>query len=182
MREEIIFAGFGGQGVLLMGKIFAHAAMESGKEVTWMPCYGAEVRGGTAHSMVVVSDHYIPSPIVTNPTTCIAMNEPSAVKFIKKIKTNGLLILNKSLVKRMPRRKDIKILSLPLSDIAAELGNAKVTNMVALGAYIQVKKTVPIKTVLDCLKKAIPAHRRNLLDVNTKALYRGAQLARDTQY
>jgi 2-oxoglutarate ferredoxin oxidoreductase subunit gamma len=178
MHEEIIFSGFGGQGVLLMGKLLAQASMSNGQHVTWMPSYGAEVRGGTAHSMVVVSDKRIPSPVVVKPTACIAMNEPSMVKFEPKLAPGGLLILNSTLIKRKPARKDIKVLSLPLTETADLLGNTKVSNMIALGAYNAKRKIVPLSILIKSLKYIMPVHRHNMLEINEKALRRGAELTR----
>ncbi|MFH1406825.1 MAG: 2-oxoacid:acceptor oxidoreductase family protein, partial [Candidatus Omnitrophota bacterium] len=135
MLEKVIFSGFGGQGVLFMGKLLASSCMNDGLHVTWMPSYGAEVRGGTAHSMVVVSDDAIASPAIFNPTSVIAMNEPSLLKFEQKIMPGGLLVLNTSLISRFPSRKDIEVLEIPATDTADKLGSTKVANMVCLGAY-----------------------------------------------
>ena len=136
MKEEIIFAGFGGQGIMLMGKALSYAAMNNGKHVTWMPSYGAEVRGGTAHSMVIISDEIIASPVVKEPSMCIVMNRPSLQKFETKVKKNGFLIVNKSLIDIDAERKDIDILNIPATSMASELGNLKVANMVMLGALL----------------------------------------------
>ena len=116
--EEILFAGFGGQGIMFMGKLLAQAALSEGKHVTWMPSYGAEVRGGTAHSMTKVSDDYIASPVVSAPSTCVVMNYPSLLKYEERVKANGLLISNRSLMNRMPKRRDIGILNIAMTDIA----------------------------------------------------------------
>ena len=162
MYEEIVFSGFGGQGVLLMGKILAQASMDEGKHVTWLPSYGAEVRGGTAHSMVVISDNEIPSPVVLKPTACLAMNEPSLVKFEPKLKPGGLLVLNSTLTKRKPTRKDIEVLSLPITETADNLGNTKVSNMIALGAYVTKRKIMPLSKLIKSLKEVMPVHRHNM--------------------
>lgn len=175
MNEKIIFAGFGGQGIMLMGRLLAQAAMSEGKQVTWMPSYGAEVRGGTAHSMVVISDKQIASPVVSQPTSCIVMNNPSLIKFERRIVPKGLMILNSSLVRSKPKRKDIKIVRLEVTRIATDLGNVKVANMVALGAYAAIKKTVSLKKLIEALKSILPLHHHNLLPLNEKALRQGAK-------
>jgi len=179
MHEEIIFSGFGGQGVLLMGKVIAQAFMDNGLHVTWMPSYGAEVRGGTAHSMVVVSDNEVPSPVISEPTACVAMNEPSMVKFEPKLRPGGLLVLNSTLIKRKPARKDIEILRLPLTETADNLGNTKVSNMIALGAYAAKSKVVPLSKLINSLKEAMPVHRHNMLGINEQALRKGKELVKD---
>lgn len=178
MYEEIIFSGFGGQGVLLMGKLFAQASMDQGKHVTWMPSYGAEVRGGTAHSMVVISDDDVPSPVVLNPSACIAMNEPSMEKFEPKLKPGGLLVLNSTLVKKKPSRKDIEIVYVPATETAALLGNAKAANMVALGAYNAKRKIVPAAALIKSMKESMPSRGQEMLKINEQAIKRGAELVR----
>ncbi len=177
MCEKIIFAGFGGQGIMLMGRLLAQAAMSEGKHVTWMPSYGAEVRGGTAHSMVIISAQEISSPVVSRPTSCIVMNNPSLIKFERKIAPRGLMILNSSLARSKPKRKDINIVKLDVTGIAAALGSAKVANMVALGAYAAIRKTVPLKELIGALKVILPERHHNLLPLNEKALREGAKLA-----
>lgn len=176
MQEKIIFAGFGGQGIMLMGRLLAQAACLEGKQVTWMPSYGAEVRGGTAHSMVIISDREIASPVISKPTSCIVMNNPSSIKFERKIMPKGLMILNSSLARSKPTRRDINIVKLPLTKIATDLGSVKVGNMVALGAYVAIKKTVPLKQLIDALKSVLPARHHNLLPLNEKALREGAKM------
>lgn len=173
MREEIIFAGFGGQGIMLMGKLLAYASMFNGRFVTWMPSYGAEVRGGTAHSMVIISDKSIPSPVVTNPTCCIVMNRPSLDKFEQRLQKHGLLIINSSLIKQTARRKDIEIIEIPATDMAIRLGNTKVANMVMLGALIARKRILSLQELVDSLKEVIPGHRHQLIPVNERALKEG---------
>lgn len=164
---------------MLAGKLLAQAACLEGKQVTWMPSYGAEVRGGTAHSMVVISDKEISSPVVSKSTSCIIMNNPSLRKFEGKIVHGGLMILNSSLAKSDVRRGDINIVRLALTQIATDLGNVKVANMVALGAYVAIKKTVPLKKLIEALKSVLPVHHHRLLPLNEKALREGARKAKE---
>jgi len=133
MKEEILFAGFGGQGIMFMGKAIAYAAMNEGKHVTWIPSYGAEVRGGTAYSMVVISDEAIASPLIKEPTICVAMNSPSFQKYEAKVKTKGLLIINRSLIDSEAKRKDIEILNIPITALASEAGDHRIGNGCAWG-------------------------------------------------
>lgn len=173
MREEIIFAGFGGQGIMLMGKTLSYAAMNEGKFVTWMPSYGAEVRGGTAHSMVIISDEMIASPVVREPTACVAMNRPSLQKFEKMLRKNGFLIINKSLVGIDAERKDIDILNIPASEMAFELGSPRVANMIILGAFLARKKILPVDSLVNVLKDVIsPAHHK-MIPINERAIRKG---------
>lgn len=176
MREEAIFAGFGGQGIMVMGKLLAWAAMREGLKVTWMPSYGAEVRGGTAHSMVVISDEMIPSPVVSAPSACVVMNRPSLDKFEELIKPDGTLVMNTTLIDRQPTRKDISILKIPLTQMATKLGNIRCANMIALGALNAKLKLVSLKVLIESLKEVIPPHRHDLLPVNEEALKEGTKL------
>jgi len=173
MLEEIICAGFGGQGVMLMGKLLALSALKENKQVTWLPSYGAEVRGGTAHCMIKISNREIASPFIVHPSTCFIMNQLSLNKFESHIKDNSLLIINRSLVKRNPKRKKIKILSLPLTEIASSLGNVKVANTVALGAYIANKKIIKLKSMIDAMRIMAGREKRHLLKINEEALKEG---------
>lgn len=173
MREEFICAGFGGQGIMLMGKLLAHAAMNEGKFVTWMPSYGAEVRGGTAHSMVIISDEVIPSPLVTEPNICIVMNRPSLQKFEKRVRKKGLLLLNKSLIEVDAVRKDIGVLNIPATDIAVELGNTKIANMIMVGALIAKRAILPLKALIGALKDVMPESHKDMVPLNEKALKKG---------
>lgn len=176
MRQEIVFSGFGGQGIMVMGKVLAWAAMREGLKVTWMPSYGAEVRGGTAHSMVVISDEMIPSPVVTNPTACVAMNRPSLDKFEGSLAASGTLVVNSTLVDRNVARNDVDVLKIPLTEMATELGNVRCANMIALGALNARLKMVSMKALVEALKEALPSNRRDLLPMNEEALKEGARL------
>lgn len=172
--EEIICSGFGGQGILFMGKLIAQASLLEGKNVTWMPSYGAEVRGGTAHSMVVISSDGIAVPVVRFPDTCFAMNEPSFRRFEGQMKKGGLMIVNTSLiVNKKNTRNDIELLNIPLTDIAISLGNVRVANMVALGAYIAKKKSISLKSIVTAMKDLIPAYRHHMLGLNEMAIREG---------
>ena len=173
MREEIIFAGFGGQGIMFMGKAIAYAAMNEGKHVTWIPSYGAEVRGGTAYSMVVISDEAIASPLIKDPTICIAMNRPSLRKYEAKIKTNGLLVVNKSIIDIEPERKDIEILNIPVTELAREAGDHRIGNMVALGALLAKRKIITLESLINGLKDIVSSTYHSLLPINEKAIRKG---------
>lgn len=174
-------AGFGGQGVLSMGSLLAYAGMLEGKQVTWMPAYGAEQRGGTANCSVIVSDKPIGSPVVVEPTELIVMNRPSLDKFISRVKPGGLVFINVSLVTQKVERSDVTIFEIPATGVALSLGSDRVANMVVLGAYIEATKAVAMTSVIESLKKALPVHRHNLIPMNEKALEKGAGFARKQQ-
>ncbi len=176
MAQEIILAGFGGQGIMLAGKLLTYTGMLEGKNVTWLPSYGPEMRGGTANCTVIISDEEIGSPIVTNPSVALVFNNPSLEKFEPLVKTGGTLIVNTSLVTIKSKRTDINIINIPANDIAIELGEVKITNMVMMGAFVAATKAVSFEGVMDALKKTLPAHRQNLLPLNEKALKKGSEL------
>ena len=136
MHTEIVLAGFGGQGVLLIGKLLAYAAMKAGREVTWMPAYGPEMRGGTCNCTVVLSDRPIGSPISKSPHGLIVLNLPSLDKFEDTVRPGGIIVVNTSLINRLPRRTDVIVVAVPANELALECGNAKAANMVTLGAYL----------------------------------------------
>jgi 2-oxoglutarate ferredoxin oxidoreductase subunit gamma len=174
MREEILLSGFGGQGIMLMGKLLAQSAAEEDKFVTWLPAYGAEVRGGTAFCMVIISEEEIASPLVNNPTGCIVMNEPSLKKYEGKLKKGGLLVVNSSLVKIKSSRKDIQVLYVPCTEIAQKIGNAKVANMAALAAYLNQSRIVKVETLKQVLKQEAIANKKEaLLAINEQAVEEG---------
>jgi 2-oxoglutarate ferredoxin oxidoreductase subunit gamma len=178
--EEIIIAGFGGQGIILAGRLLAQTAMKAGKEVTYMPSYGAEVRGGTANCMVIIADEPIASPLVNKPDSLIAMNKASLNKFAPRLKNGGLLIMNSSLIDTRPQLDDeIEIIEVPTDEIAVELGNKKIANMVAIGAYLQKRGTLSPDEAAACLAETIAKRYHNTLPANTKALHRGAEFAKD---
>lgn len=176
MIERVIIAGSGGQGVMLLGKVIAEAAMRQGNHVTYLPAYGPEVRGGTSHCMVTISDQEVGSPYIAKADSLIILNNPSLERFKSKVKSNGLLILNSSLAKSDSLGK-VKILQFPFTDIAIKLGNVKVANMVALGSYLAVKKTIPTKNMLEVFKFMAPAGNTRILEVNEMALREGERLA-----
>jgi 2-oxoglutarate ferredoxin oxidoreductase subunit gamma len=174
IMEEIICAGFGGQGILFLGKFIAACAMKEGRFTTWMPSYGAEVRGGTAYSMTVIDDVPIPSPVVNLADTVIAMNAPSFQKFKSRLRQKGILIVNSSLVKDIPKSK--YVIKFPFTDLALSLGNAKVANMVALGAYLKKTKTVSVKTALKTVEEFVKDKKIAVL--NKLAILKGASLVK----
>jgi len=175
MTERIIIAGAGGQGIMLLGKVLAEAAMKEGRFVTWLPAYGAEVRGGTSHCMLVISDKEIGSPYVSKADALIIMNAPSLAKFRSRLAAGGLLILNSSLAQ--PEKQDkAKIIQRPFSDKAIEMGNIKIANMIALGCYIKIKKTVSIENVLRVIEDIAPKGKKDLVLINQEALKKGTAL------
>jgi 2-oxoglutarate ferredoxin oxidoreductase subunit gamma len=180
LYEEVIIAGFGGQGVILAGKLLAQTAMVAAKEVTYMPSYGPEVRGGTANCMVIIADSQIASPIVSRPDSLIAMNTASLNKFAPRIKKGGILIMNSSLIDKKPDLdKSIDILAVPADKIAVELGNQKAANMVALGAYLQKRGVMDHQNAAKCLTDVLAKRYHKTLPLNTEALRRGAEFAKE---
>lgn len=175
MIESVIIAGSGGQGVMLLGKVLVEAAMREGRQVSWFPAYGPEVRGGTSHCMVIISDQEIGSPYITKADTLIILNNPSLERFKGRVKEKGLLILNSSLAKADCLGR-IKILQFPFTDIAIKLGNIKVANMVALGCYLREKKIIKIKKMLEVFRFMAPVGKTDILEVNQKALREGVKL------
>jgi len=175
--EEVLCAGFGGQGIMFMGKLLAQAGLIAGYHVTWMPSYGAEVRGGTAYSMTKISRKEIASPIVSNPDILIAMNKPSLVKYEPKLKEGGALISNKTLIGDIQKRKGTSLINISMTEIAAGLGDTRCANMVAIGALIKRSKALSLKNVVAALRSAFRA-KENLFLLNKKALEKGYKLAR----
>ena len=176
MIHQVIIAGFGGQGVLSTGMLLTHAGMLEGRQVTFLPSYGAEQRGGTANCSVVISDTVIHSPLVSQASALVALNGPSLRAFAGKLAPGGLLLLNSSLVADNAERTDLEVLGVPASQIAEELGEARVANMVLLGAFLARTKAVGLEAVMESLKEVLPARRHNLLPVNRQALERGEAL------
>jgi 2-oxoglutarate ferredoxin oxidoreductase subunit gamma len=176
MTHEVIMAGFGGQGVMLMGQLLTYAGMFEHKNVSWLPSYGPEMRGGTANCTVVVSDEEIGSPVVVDPTAAVVMNIQSYDKFEPLVRPGGVLLINSSLIDKKSTRTDITQYIVPVNEIADELGNAKVANMVMLGAFLRATNAVDIESILSALKKVLPPHRHNLLPLNQQALERGAAI------
>ncbi|MEH7179646.1 2-oxoacid:acceptor oxidoreductase family protein [Neobacillus vireti] len=176
MLQEIIIAGFGGQGVMSMGQLIAYAGMLEGKGVSWLPSYGPEQRGGTANCAVVISDEPVGSPLVTNPSTAIVLNNPSFEKFEHRVRPGGLLIINSSLVTRVSDRSDVEIIEITATDIAADLGNARVANTILLGAFIELTKVVTCDSIIESLKKVLSEDKHHLIEVNKQALRKGAAM------
>jgi 2-oxoglutarate ferredoxin oxidoreductase subunit gamma len=176
MQSEIVISGFGGQGALFAGTVLAHAAMACGKNVTWLPSYGPEMRGGTAHVMVIISDEEIGSPLVRHPGAAIILNNPSMEKYEPLVRTGGVLVYNSSLIAGVPTRSDLTYIAIPASDIATELGSVKMANMVAVGALLAATGTLPLTAVAQVLPHHLSANKRELLAANEQALRRGAEL------
>jgi 2-oxoglutarate ferredoxin oxidoreductase subunit gamma len=174
MERSVVIAGFGGQGVILAGKILAQAGMTQGLEVTWLPSYGPEMRGGTANCTVVLSDEPVGSPIVDEPSAVIALNLPSLDKFEPTVAAAGVLIVNQSLIGRAAKRSDIHVYAVPINEIAARVGNPRTVNMVALGAYLKATRVVPLDIVKRAMAEAMrDAGKEKLIAINEKALDEG---------
>ena len=172
---RVICAGFGGQGVMSMGQLLTYAGMIEGKEVSWLPSYGPEMRGGTANCSVTVSDKQVGSPVISGDATCaIVMNLPSLDKFESEVKPGGKILVNSSLIERKVERKDIDVYYIPANDIALELGNPKVANMIMLGAYLQTEPTVEVDSILEAFKKVFGSSKEKFLPLNQMALGKGA--------
>lgn len=180
--EEIIIAGFGGQGVLSMGMTLAYAAMVEGKEVSWMPSYGPEMRGGTANCMVIVSDKTISSPILSRFDTAIILNQPSMDKFAQRVKPGGLLIYESGNILQPSARTDIEKVPIDANSEAFLMKNSKVMNMIILGAYLSCKPVVSKTSVVKALEKVLPEKYHHLLKINAEALDKGELLVKDLVY
>jgi len=178
MTQEVIFSGFGGQGVLTMGMILGYAGVFEGKEVTWMPSYGPEMRGGTANCITIVSDDKISSPIITTFDTVVALNQPSVDKFESQVKPGGNLLFDSTNILNHPTREDINIYACPVSEEAVKLKNPKVLNMLMLGSFIEVTKTVKPATIEDALKEVLPERYHKLVPLNMQAFDIGRSLVR----
>ena len=173
---NIIVAGFGGQGVLVIGNVLANAAMIEGRHITYLPVYGVEMRGGTANCTVVISSHQIGSPVVGKPHAALVMNLPSLIKYEPLVQPNGLLFINSSLIEpKETYRKDIEILSIPVNEIAIENGNPKLANMVALGAFNEKTKLVKMTSLFESLEKVLDQRYHHLIPSNIKAIEVGAK-------
>jgi 2-oxoglutarate ferredoxin oxidoreductase subunit gamma len=173
MTEEIIIAGFGGQGVLSMGKILAYSGIMQDQEVSWMPSYGPEMRGGTANVTVILSDERISSPYLKIVDTAIILNQQSMDKFEESVKPNGVLIYDPNGITAHPTRTDIKIFQIEGTKLASEMGNKKIFNMIILGGYLKVKPVVKLENVIEGLKKSISERYHNLIPLNVEAITMG---------
>jgi 2-oxoglutarate ferredoxin oxidoreductase subunit gamma len=178
MQTEIIIAGFGGQGVLFAGQVLAYAAMDNGKEVTWIPSYGPEMRGGTANCTVIIADEEIGSPIVRNPLAVIAMNQPSMEKYEPVVIENGILIFNSSLIDKDVERSDLRGVKIPANEIAESLGDRRMTNIVMVGALLTEVPVLTIESIEKTLEDHLPERHKKLLPMNFRALRAGAEFVR----
>ncbi|MEA3396589.1 MAG: 2-oxoacid:acceptor oxidoreductase family protein [Chloroflexota bacterium] len=177
-HEETIFSGFGGQGALFAGKLLAYTGIAENLYVTWIPSYGPEMRGGTANCTVIVSEEEVGAPIISKPTAAIVLNLPSLEKYGPLVKPGGLLIVNESLIPARCERDDIRVIYIPASDIATEMGNPRMANMLLLGAFVQATGIVSLETVMSELEKHLSERQRKWLEPNQEALKKGAELAR----
>lgn len=177
MQEEIIISGFGGQGTLFAGQVLAYAAMDAGFHVTWIPSYGPEMRGGKARCTVVISDQEIGSPLVRRPSAAIVMNIPSFEAFEPMVKPGGVLVVNQSLVPNRSQREDIRILYVPATELAEEMGNARVANMICLGALTKALGVLPLEALEEALENHLAERHRKWLSLNKEALRKGAEFA-----
>lgn len=173
---RVICAGFGGQGVMSMGQLLTYAGMLEGKEVSWLPSYGPEMRGGTANCAVTVSDKPVGSPLISDDATCaIVMNLPSLDKFESDVMPGGKLLINSSLIQRKVEREDVEAYYINANEIANELGNPRVANMIMLGAYLELSKTVDVESVLEAFKKVFGPSKEKFVPLNKEALLKGAE-------
>ncbi len=178
MQTEIILAGFGGQGIMFAGQILSYAAMDTGKEVTWIPSYGPEMRGGTANCTIVIADEEIGSPVVQNPEVALVMNLPSLDKYEPLVRPGGVLVINSTMVDRGAKRKDITVVALPCNDIAEQIGSPRLANMVAIGALLTAKPVLGVGDIQAALNAHMPGRHKNLLPKNVEALQKGAEYAK----
>ncbi len=181
MTEEIVIAGFGGQGVLSMGMVLSYAGMMERKEVSWMPSYGPEMRGGTANCITIVSDTKISSPIITKFDTVIALNQPSVDKFESSVKPGGTIIYESTNVLNPPTRDDIEIIGIAGSAEAAKMKNTKILNMIMLGAFLKVKPIISMENILEGLKQVLPERYHHLIPLNEEAINRGGELVEEAK-
>ena len=181
MHEEVIVSGFGGQGALFAGQLLTYTGMDEGYHVTWIPSYGPEMRGGTAHCTVILSDDPIGSPIIRNPTAAIVMNPPSMEKYEPLIIPGGVLVANSTLIRERSKRDDIVVVYVPANDLATELGNVKMANVVLLGALLATKPILPIEALKKAMDDHIPEHRKHIIEPNKRALDRGIEYAQKGQ-
>ncbi|MBD3872353.1 MAG: 2-oxoacid:acceptor oxidoreductase family protein [Acidobacteria bacterium] len=175
MQSDVVMAGFGGQGILLIGKMLAYAGMHEGKEVSWLPSYGPEMRGGTCNCTVVISDTPVGSPVIRSPRAVLAMNLPSLEKFEPDVRSGGLLLINSSLISRGAERDDLTVIEVPANEMATELGNPRGANMVALGAYLGATDAVSLEEIENVIRETFAA-KPAVIEVNIEALHKGYEL------
>lgn len=176
--QSVIISGFGGQGILALGKMLAYTGMKMGLEVSWIPSYGPEMRGGTANCTVIISKKPIGSPVVAKPTVVIAMNKPSLDKFEDVVEKGGLLIVNSSLVDRKAKRTDIDVVEVPATDIASEMGNVRFANMVMTGAFLGRSPLLDMQVAQDALPEVISKRNHDMIGDNIKAMNKGRELSK----
>ena len=173
LNEKVIIAGFGGQGVMTMGQLLSYAATEKDINTLWFPSYGPETRGGTANCSVTISDEYVNSPVISTPDSIIIMNKPSLAKFQPKLKVNGICLVNSSLVLDEEYREDVRVYEVDANNMALQLGNLKVANMIMLGAYLALTKVFTEEEILGILKKKFTGSKAKLIEINKHALEMG---------
>jgi len=181
MQQEIIISGFGGQGTLFAGQLLAYAAMDNGYHVTWIPSYGPEMRGGKARCTVIVADEEIGAPLVRRPSAAIVLNLPSMEAFEPAVKPGGVLVVNSSLIPQKSERTDIRVFYAPVTDMAIELGNARLANVICLGALVQATGVVSLQAIGQALDDHLPERHRKLLGLNKEALQKGAALVTEAE-
>lgn len=181
MTEEILIAGFGGQGVLSMGKIMAYSGVMQDMEVSWMPSYGPEMRGGTANVIVILSTERISSPVVRKFDTAIILNQQSMDKFENTVKPGGVLIYDGNGITRHPQRNDIKIYRVDAAEAASKMDNPKIFNTIVLGGFLKIKPVVRLENVVKGLKKSLPERYHNLIPINERALHKGEEIIREVK-
>lgn len=180
MRNDVLIAGFGGQGVLLAGNLLSYAAIEEGKNVSYFPAYGVEKRGGSATCTVVIAAGAVGSPVVGSPSVLVTLNQSSLERFGDRVRPGGILIVNSSLVDASAlKRDDLQVVEVPMNEIAMELGDARMVNMVALGAYVELTGAVAVPSLADALKEALPERNHRFIPANLKAIEAGALRARE---
>ncbi len=176
MTEEIIIAGFGGQGVLSMGQIICYGGIMQNKEVSWMPSYGPEMRGGTANCTAIISDKMISSPVLSTFDTAIVLNQPSMDKFEKSLRPGGLLIYETNGITTKPKRDDINICSIEAYEEASKMKNTKIFNMIVIGGYLKIKPILDIENVVKGLGKVLPERYHHLIPINEEAIRKGVEI------
>ena len=179
MTEEIIIAGFGGQGVLSMGQILCYSGVMQGKEVSWMPSYGPEMRGGTANCTAIISDRQISSPVLNSFDTAIVLNQPSLDKFEAAVKPGGLLIYEENGITRKPERTDINICSITAYEESVRMNNTKVFNMIVIGGYLKVRPILELENVIKGLEKVLPERYHHLIPLNENAIQKGMEIIKE---
>jgi len=180
MQTEVIMSGFGGQGLMMIGKLLAYAGLEEGKCVTWLPSYGPEMRGGTANCTVVIGDKPIGSPLITSPRAAVVMNRPSLDKFAPMLRKDGVLVINSSMIPVNSDRQDLRAFRIKADDLALEMGNRRSANLIMLGSYIGLDEIVSHETLLEAIKKTF-AKKEQFIEVNCQTFMKGYEMAKAGQ-